>query len=87
MSNKEIQTDTNKRGYSVKEAARYCGISADLLNKLRSQGKINGVRGPEFIKIGNKVIYTVESLDQWLASFTKAHSLAALSQPRLDLSK
>lgn len=73
-----------KRGFSVREAAAYCGVSKDLLDKLRSQGTVNGITGPYFVKIGNKVVYFMESLDQWMEGFIGGHSLAQLSQLRLE---
>ncbi len=78
---------TQKRGLSVKDAAGYCGVSKELLNKLRSHGTVNGITGPHFVKIGNKVIYFIESLDTWLDSFIGARSLAEMSQLRLESEK
>ena len=45
----------------VSDAARYCGISISLLNKLRMTGG-----GPRFIKISNIVCYDPADLDAWL---------------------
>ena len=51
--------ETN-RGVSVDEAARYCGISASYLNKLRVFGG-----GPVFSKTGRRVSYLKADLDGW----------------------
>jgi len=48
---------------SVEEAAAYTGISASTLNKLRVYGG-----GPMFLKLGQRVVYSSDDLDSWLAS-------------------
>jgi hypothetical protein len=45
------------------EAARYCGVSASLLNRLRVTGG-----GPAYSKISSIVCYDPDDLDLWLAS-------------------
>ena len=45
------------------EAARYCGVSASFLNKLRMTG-----HGPRYSKISSIVSYDPDDLDIWLAS-------------------
>jgi excisionase family DNA binding protein len=42
------------------EAARYLGISASTLSKLRVFGG-----GPKFHKLGRRVVYDTRDLDQW----------------------
>lgn len=79
MQNNKVQVIAPKRGHSVREAAQYCGVSIEMLNQLRSQGAVNGLTGPRFLKLGKKVIYQREALDEWLDSFPQAHSLAELS--------
>jgi hypothetical protein len=49
------------RKASVSEAARYAGVSTSYLNKLRCVGG-----GPEFFKIGSRVLYDLADLDTWL---------------------
>jgi hypothetical protein len=46
---------------SVEAAARYVGVSASTLNKLRVFGG-----GPVFIKLGRRVVYDPTDLDSWL---------------------
>jgi hypothetical protein len=46
---------------NVKEAAAYIPCAQSTLNKLRSTGG-----GPEFIKIGSRVLYDIRDLDKWL---------------------
>jgi hypothetical protein len=48
----------------TKLAAKYCGLSASTLEKLRCVGG-----GPAFCKVGAKVVvYAVNELDRWLAT-------------------
>jgi len=53
-----------KRYMSRGEAADYTGIAASTLNNLQTAGK-----GPLFSRIGGRVIYAIEDLDAWIASF------------------
>jgi hypothetical protein len=46
---------------SVKEAASLLGVSKSLLDKLRMLGG-----GPQFIKIGSRVLYDVDDLENWV---------------------
>jgi len=55
--------DTMPNRLSVEEAAGYTGISASTLNKLRIAGD-----GPEFLKLGRRVVYETAALDRWLES-------------------
>lgn len=53
----------NKNGpLSTLDAAKYIGISASWLNKSRMTGT-----GPVYMKIGGKVRYSVQDLQNWLA--------------------
>jgi len=79
-SNSRQEGKVSKLGYSVRDAAKRCGLSTQFLNKLRSQGAVNGVKGPQFIKIGRKVIYPCNELDDWFNAFVKARTLAELEQ-------
>jgi Helix-turn-helix domain len=49
------------RHLSVREAARYTGLSVAFLNRLRSTGG-----GSRFFKIGARVVYSIADLDDWL---------------------
>ena len=46
---------------SVPSAAQFLGVSESYLNKLRCAGG-----GPEFFKVGARVLYSIADLDQWL---------------------
>jgi len=46
----------------VKEASVYTGISVSTLNKWRMSRSI----GPQFLKLGSRVVYSREQLDKWL---------------------
>jgi predicted DNA-binding transcriptional regulator AlpA len=50
---------------SAKIAARYVGLSASTLAKLRLNGN-----GPTYCKLGRRVLYRPADLDQWLQSRT-----------------
>jgi predicted DNA-binding transcriptional regulator AlpA len=50
---------------SAKVAARYVGLSESTLAKLRLNGN-----GPTYCKLGRRVVYRPEDLDQWLESRT-----------------
>ena len=52
------------RRIPTREAAAYLGIKSPTLKKLRSLGQ-----GPAVIRIGSRVIYDTEDLDEYL----KAH--------------
>ena len=80
MTDKNKQSPVWKRGFSVREAAHYCGVSVEFFNQARSKGEVNGIKGPNFSKIGKKVIYTKESLDCWIDGFAQASSIAEMSQ-------
>jgi predicted DNA-binding transcriptional regulator AlpA len=43
------------------EAARLCGFSPKTLPKLRLSG-----RGPRYLKLGRKVAYRRQDIEQWL---------------------
>jgi excisionase family DNA binding protein len=47
--------------YSVAEAARFLGVSKSWLNKLRVSGG-----GPQFLKLGRRVVYEQQSLTAWI---------------------
>jgi len=48
-----------------KEAAAYLGLHPSTLAKLRMSGD-----GPEFQKVGRKVLYSPSALETWLQSRT-----------------
>ena len=54
---------------STPDAARFLGVSASMLAKLRvSSG------GPIFSKLGRRVVYDVIDLEAWSASRTQQHT-------------
>jgi predicted DNA-binding transcriptional regulator AlpA len=50
---------------SAKIAARFVGLSASTLAKLRLNGN-----GPLYCKLGRRVVYRLSDLEQWLQSRT-----------------
>jgi len=44
-----------------RQAAQYIGVAAQSLNNMRHHG-----RGPDYIKIGRKVLYDTKDLDRFL---------------------
>ncbi len=48
------------------EAARYCGFSKSTFEKLRCYGG-----GPDFIRRGKSVLYTIDDLDRWLEALPR----------------
>jgi len=50
---------------TAKVAARYVGLSASTLAKLRLNGN-----GPTYCKLGRRVLYRPTDLDEWLQSRT-----------------
>lgn len=64
------ETASATRRITTKEAATHLGISHRTLEQLRWQGK-----GPPFYKIGSRVIYDLQDLDEWFAG-TKRLSTA-----------
>ncbi len=50
----------------VRNAARYCGFQKSTFDKLRCTGG-----GPRFIRRGKAVYYSVDDLDEWLASLPR----------------
>jgi excisionase family DNA binding protein len=51
---------------TVEEAAAYLGLRVGYLNKRRVSGG-----GPEFYKIGGRVLYSPAKLDNWLESHSR----------------
>jgi len=57
-----------------KEAARYSGVTPDFLKRCRIYGAVDGVQGPPYRRISERVIlYLVSDLDAWLTSFHATH--------------
>ncbi|WP_422447023.1 MULTISPECIES: helix-turn-helix transcriptional regulator [unclassified Endozoicomonas] len=79
MAKKVFEQDAIKRGFTPEQASNYTGFSKSLIDHYRTDGQVNDISGPAFIKIGRKVIYLKESLDEWMDSFTQVRSLAELT--------
>jgi len=61
------QTQATKRALSEIEAATYIKMSRSYLR----QDRMNGIRhnrtpGPRFVRIGRRIRYLKDDLDQWL---------------------
>ena len=54
------------RRLNTAEAARYVGLSASTLSKLRVFGG-----GPVYLKLTRRVVYDVRALDLWLQARTR----------------
>lgn len=50
---------------SVPQAAKYVGLSATTLNKMRCTG-----RGPRYLKLGSRIYYRRNDLDQYINANT-----------------
>jgi hypothetical protein len=57
------RTSPERLVYNTKQAARLLGISTSALNSWRRFG-----RGPDFIKFGVLVRYSLADIERWLAS-------------------
>lgn len=61
-----MQNDPNIRGLNEKQAAIYLGLSAQYLRISRMAKSQKDA--PPFVKIGARIIYLRDDLDQWLES-------------------
>ena len=67
----------------VRQAADLLGLSTQTLNNWRVTGG-----GPEFIKLGRRVLYRRETVDEFISSKTVAHTSAYLvGQPKARAAK
>ena len=48
-------------GLNTTQASRYIGVSESLLRKFRQEGS-----GPKYCKIGSKVVYRIQDLEEFL---------------------
>ena len=51
------------------EAAFYLGFAEYTLRRSRTTGKLGGVDPPKYRKLGSKILYQKDWLDDWLAQF------------------
>ena len=64
MSTKQdVMASNSNRRYSVPELCEELGLSHFSLQRWRSQGS-----GPEYEKIGNKIFYRVDVVEEWRQS-------------------
>lgn len=59
----------DQTNYRAPDAARYLGLAASTLAKMRLRGD-----GPHFSKAGRAVIYSRAELDHWLASLRRQNT-------------
>jgi predicted DNA-binding transcriptional regulator AlpA len=64
-----VPTRPPHRKLSVKEAAVYLGLSASTLNKTRLTGT-----GPNFLKLGRRVLYDLRHLEAWAEKRTRSNT-------------
>ena len=63
----KIEIPTRK--LPVPEAARFLGLSKSWLDKKRLDGG-----GPEYLKLGRRVVYDLNDLENWAASNRRKHT-------------
>ena len=69
--NDEDTTSPVQRLLKEADAARYLGVSRIWLRKCRSNGPRAGhADGPEFIRAGRMIRYSLDALDAWIARHT-----------------
>jgi hypothetical protein len=78
---KEIMNSDSKENQSAKllpcDASRYTGVAQATLAKMRCWGG-----GPEYLKLGRKVVYEREALDAWLNERRARNTSDAARLPR-----
>ena len=74
--NTSRNSDLPSRKLNVQEAARFLGVSVSKLNKLRGSGG-----GPQYMKLGRRVLYDLRDLEQWAAQRKRYHTSEQLSNP------
>lgn len=53
-------------GLTVEQVAEATGLSVTWLNQLRGQK-----RGPAYIKVGRRILYSPDAIRDWLAAHTQ----------------
>jgi predicted DNA-binding transcriptional regulator AlpA len=61
--------ETSARKLSVREAAEFLGLSKSWLDKKRLDSG-----GPEYLKLGRRVVYDLNDLESWAASNRRHHT-------------
>ena len=67
------QSSVLVRGFSTKRAAEYLGISESYLKSARKKKKPKTIVGPRFTRIGTKIIYPLEDLEDFLTKAKQAY--------------
>lgn len=78
---------TNRLRLSPKETREYCGnIFSDYsLRRSRSTGLLLGLPAPEYLRIGNRVCYEKEVIDDWINTHAvRQQNTAQTSEPGLS---
>ncbi len=65
----QVHANRSGRRCDTKEAAAYMGLSPRTLEQLRLTGG-----GPKFLKIGSRVIYDLDLIDEYLACHIVSHT-------------
>ena len=65
--NDEQGSRAYRRKLSTPEAAAYIGLGESTLNKSRVTKTVGSTPAPPYIKLGARVLYDADDLDQWLA--------------------
>jgi len=66
---KSLSQGTGTKMFSVREAAGFLRISKSFLDKSRVYGN-----GPQYSKLGTRVIYSQKDLEEWAASTKRSHT-------------
>jgi len=54
---------------NTSKAAKYLGLHPNTLRNARCSGRLSGVEGPPFRKIGSRAYYSLSDLNEWLGQF------------------
>lgn len=70
-------SSTPRRALRTTQAARYLGISASLLRKMRLRGPDDRQgRGPAFIRLSPAlIVYEIRDLDSWLDRHERSNEM------------
>lgn len=67
-----IETLQPDRKMSVREAANFLRLSKSFLDKRRLDGT-----GPEYLKLGRRVVYDARDLESWASNTKRRHTSSA----------
>ncbi len=65
--------------FTSKQAAEYLGYAENTLRDCRVRGILAGIKAPPYIKMGKRVEYYKEDLDNWKMQFKKITNTAQSS--------